>query len=222
MLSGVTFLGPRAEAHFGAYARTFAAQFGTGRACDEASVAQGMTGRVLRGIGAGDFATLSDDPRRRIVFLLDADALRDLIGLTGWDVLLHIGYDAAFIQRLLAKGTRFRLALLPEVAMLPGTWDHLLDLVQTEYPEWRAGVTEARAVLKTLHYDQVMASAGLPAGLRAFLRNVINVNRLYAGDGYTRREGVPDQRVYAEYVCRNRPLAEFDAACLIEFPVVEP
>ncbi len=217
----VTYHGAGAEALFGPYARAFVASFGTGHAVENVTPGT-ITGRVLRGVTGPDFSTLSADPRRHIVFLLDGDALRDLLGLTGLDVLKHIGYDAAFIRRLLAHGTRFRLALLPQVAMQPGTWDHLLDLVQIVYPEWQAGVAQARAALKALHYDKVMASAGVPAELRAFLQDVINVNRLYAGDGYTRREGFPDQRVYAEYVCRNRPLADFAATCLIAFPVDDP
>jgi hypothetical protein len=64
-----------------------------------------------------------------------------------------------------------------------------------------------------------MAGGGVAAEVRAFLENTLNLRRLFAGDGYTRREGDAATPVYAEYVCVNRRLTAFEAFALIDFPV---
>ncbi len=175
-----------------------------------------FTGRILRGRADGDFATLTDDPRRRVVFLTDASALCTLVGCDGRDILAQIGYDEAFIARLLERQTRFKLALFPDMEKRLATWDNLLDLVCSAYPEWHAAVERVRPELKASLFE---ALEGEAAELRARLADVLNVNRLFAGDGYTRREDDPQCRVHPEYVILNRPLIELPAYCLIDFPV---
>jgi hypothetical protein len=209
------YFGPAAEQLFGAYAGAFVARFASGQRADNDTVFTGFTGRVLRGRTGADFRTLTDNPRRRVVFLTDAAALGGLIGSDGWEILRQIGYEDAYIAGLLKRQTRFKLALFPEVAMCAATWDNLLDLAGEAYPEWHAKIEQARAALRE-------AIDPLPEGaaeVRAFLQTVLNVNRLFAGDGYTRREGDPLRRVHPEYVMLNRPLVGMGAYCLIEFPV---
>ncbi len=209
------YYGPGAEPLFGAYADMFIARFASGQRLDVEAVFSGFTGRVLRGRTSADFLTLTDNPQRRVVFLTDAAALCALIGSDGWEILKQIGYDDAFITSLFERQTRFKLALFPEVAMRAATWDNLLDLAGDAYPEWHAKIERARPALK----DNVDPLAGEAAEVRAFLQTVLNVNRLYAGDGYTRREGDPLRQVHPEYVILNRPLIAMGAYCLIDFPV---
>jgi hypothetical protein len=211
------YYGQGAEELFGAYARAFVARFASGQRLED-TIFCGFAGRVLRGVTSADFLTLTDNPLRRVVFLTDAAALGTLIGSDGWEILKQIGYADAFIAGLLARQTRFKVALFPEVAMRAATWDNLLDLASEAYPEWHAKMDRARPVLKA-------SASPLPeeaAEVRAFLQAVLNVNRLFAGDGYTRREGDPLRRVHPEYVIRNCPLAAMGTYCLIAFPVRAP
>lgn len=209
-----TYHGPDARRLFGQYAQAFMEQFGSGQPLQPAL--DGFTGRILRGRTDADFLTLTDDPRRRVVFLTDAVALCALVGSHGYEILKQIGYADAFIMHLLERQTRFKLALFPEVTKLAATWDNLLALTSAAYPAWSEKISRARVALRENRYEQLQ---GEPAEVRAFLEDVLNVNRLFAGDGYTRREDNPLRRVHPEYVILNRPLAEMDACCLIDFPV---
>lgn len=212
----VTLRGPRAADLFGPYAEAFARCFGRGERCAPPPLAD-VCGRVLRGVRDEDFLTLSDDLARRVVFMLDAQALGDLLGRDGADVLAQIGYAPGEVRALVGRGVRFRLVLVPQVEMVRATWDALLDLVAAEYPEWGDRIRAAQATLKARPYAQVMAGGGEAAEVRAFLERALHVSPLFAGDGFTRRDG---RAVYAEYACRNRPLTEFADWCLIEFPVI--
>ncbi len=212
----VTLHGPRAADLFGTYAEAFACCFGRGERCTPPPLA-GVCGRVLRGLREEDFRALSDDPARKVVFMLDGEALGDLLGRTGAEVLAQIGYAPGEVRALTAQGVRFKLAMVPQVAMVRATWDALLALVAAAYPEWGERITTARATLKALPYAQVMAGGGGAAEVRRFLETALHVNPLFAGDGFTRCDG---RAVYAEYACRNRPLSDFADWCLIEFPVI--
>ncbi len=210
----VIYSSAEAETWCGTYAQTFGAYFGRGERPPLAL--DNMCGRVLRGVAEADFATLSDDPARRVVFMLDATALADLVGRTGADVLAQIGYTSAEVRALLAQGTRFRLVLVTPADMIPATWGNVLALAATAYPEWSERLTAARSMLETLPYAEIMRRGGVAAEARAFLERALHLNSLFAGDGYTRRDG---RTVYAEYACLNRPLSAFERWCQIEFPV---
>lgn len=212
----VTLHGPRAADLFGAYAEAFARCFGRGERCAPPPLA-GVCGRVLRGVREEDFCALSDDPARKVVFMLDAQALGDLLGRTGSDLLTQIGYAPGEVRALMAQGVRFKLVIVPQVAMARATWDTLLDLVAACYPEWEERIATARATLKALPYAQVMAGGGEAAKVRRFLEEALHVSPLFAGDGFTRCGG---RAVYAEYACCNYPLSDFADWCLIEFPVM--
>jgi hypothetical protein len=211
----ITYHGAEAESRLGVYARAFVERFGSGQRWMAAPLG-GFVGRVLRGKTDDNFLTLTDNPRRRVVFMTDAAALCEWIGLNGRDILRHIGYGADFINDLLAAQTRFKLVLLPELTMQLATWDNLLDLAGAAYPDWQPQIERCRAVLKTTPYA---ALEGEAAEVRRFLADTLNVNALFAGDGYTRREGDPLIRLSPEYVILNRPLVDIGPHCLIDFPV---
>jgi len=212
----ITF-GGDGEALFAGFARAFAQAFGRGVGLDVPH--DGFAGRVLRGTDASAFRSLSGDPRRRIVFLLDSEGLSGLVGLTGADILRHIGYSDATIEDLVARGTRFKLALIPSAALRLATWDNLLGLAAEVYPGWRERIERAAPRLCKLSYSEALAEGGDIAAVRQFLHDEINVNTLFAGDGYTRHPDDDDAPVWAEYLARNQPLDIFGSSCLIEFPV---
>jgi hypothetical protein len=215
----ITF-GGDGEALFGPFARVFAQAFGRGQ---HLSVpAEGFAGRVLRGTSDDAFTSLSDNPHRQIVFLLDSDGLASLIGLSGVEILRHIGYADDTIRDLVERGTRFKLVLIPSATLKPATWDNLFALVGEVYPEWRERIERAAPRLCDLTYDEALAEGGEVAEVRRFLHDEINVNSLFAGDGFTRHPDNPDEPVCAEYLVLNQPLEAFGSYCLIEFPVSAP
>jgi len=202
---------------FGEYVQAFISYFGTGKKLEKP--VENISGRVLRGICEYDFVTLTDNPQRRVVFFLDAIGMSDLVGLDGKEMLKQIGYDEDLIVGLLAKETKFKLIVLPETSVRLATWDNLLNIVQEAYPEWQDKIEIARLVLKNNNYEQVLSKGGVATEVRAFLENTINVNHLFAGDGYTRREDNEKTGIYAEYVAINRPLSDFGAYALVDFLV---
>ena len=213
----VWYGGTGAEALCGTYAQAFVSCFG--RAEHPSLTLRGLCGRVLRGKTDEHFTALSNDPTRRLVFLLDEGALTGLLGRTGADVLTQIGYTPDEVRALLAQGTRFRLLVLPRVEAVPATWTNVLALVATTYPEWAERLAAACSALETLPFAEIMRQGGVAAEVRAFLEQTLHLNPLFAGDGYTRCDG---RAVYAEYVCLNRPLIAFECWCQIEFPVTLP
>lgn len=205
------------EALFGGFARGFAQAFGRGVRLP--APGNGVAGRVLRGYDDAAFQNLSSDPRRRIVFLLDSEGLSGLAGLDGADILRRIGYSEATIEDLIARGTRFKLALIPSAALRLATWDNLLELAAEVYPDWRERIGRAAPHLRQLSYERALAEGGDIAAVRQFLRDEINANALFAGDGFTRHPDDRDSPVCAEYLACNQPLEAFGSSCLIEFPV---
>jgi hypothetical protein len=201
---------------FGNYVRALVSAFGTGQKLERPFA--GISGRVLRGITEEDFSSLTNNPLRQVVFLMGASAMSGIVGLDGKGILAQIGYGADFTNRLLEAGTKFKLVVLPETTLKPATWDNLLDIVMEHYPPWRQKVELARPALKRLSYAEVMAGGGVAAEVRAFLESSLNVNRLFAGDGYTRCEGnaVP---LHAEYVSVNKQLTALESFAIISFPV---
>lgn len=174
---------------------------------------RGISGRILRGVTNADFSTLTDNPSRRVIFLLDSNGLNGLNGLNGREALQNVGYGNTYIDGLVERGTRFKLAVLPEKAVQLATWDNLLSVVSESYPEWRQRISEAAESLKHLDFLTASTIGGDTTAVRRFLFETINVNELYRGDGTT-----PNGQ--KEYVAMNQPLSKFGEYSLIEFPVI--
>ncbi|HEX8681192.1 MAG TPA: hypothetical protein VF707_02690 [Ardenticatenaceae bacterium] len=208
---------PECEVAFGKYLGLFISSFATGRRSE--NPVKGLSGRVLRGTREEDFLTLTDSPERKVIFLMDSTGLSDLVGQDGRGILQCIGYEEHFIDQLLQKGTIFRLVVLPETSVMLATWDNTLNAVQQAYPDWIAKIEQARPALRTHTYEEIMARGGVAAEVRRFLEETINLNRLYTGDGFTRCEDPGTQPSCAEYICLNRPLADFGAFATVEFSV---
>ena len=208
---------PECKNTFGEYVQEFISLFGTDKKLTKPL--SDISGRILRGVNEEDFLTLTDNPNRHIVFLLDAIALSDLVGLDGRGILKKIGYNQDFITDLLARRTKFKLIVLPELTGKLATWDNLLDYAQEIYPDWRKKIEIARSILKNHNYETIMAMEDVATEVRNFLQNTINVNRLFAGDGYIRSEESMDEYTYSEYLTVNKRLSAFEAYALINFPV---
>jgi hypothetical protein len=58
-----------------------------------------LRGRILRGKSPRDFWTLTDDPRRKLITMLGADSLNQLIGMSGHEILISIGATKEFTKK---------------------------------------------------------------------------------------------------------------------------
>lgn len=192
------------------YSNLFIQNFGTGK---KEGQFRGISGRILRGSTNADFLTLTDNPSRKVIFLLDSNGLNELSGLNGREALQNVGYGNTYIDGLIERGTRFKLAVLPEKAVQLATWDNLLKVVSKAYPEWKQRINESSNALKHLDFLAASTIGGTTTEVRKFLFETINVNELYRGDGTT-----PNGQ--KEYVAMNQPLSKFGKYSLIEFPVI--
>lgn len=192
-----------------AYASLFIQNFATGRR--EGSFT-GISGRVIRGTTPENFETLTDDPKRKIVYMLDSSGLNNLIGLNGREVLDNIGYSPVDVEKYLAKGTRFKVVFFPETSVHLANWNNLLSLTSQAYPEWRNKIIDSYNHLTMLPYDQVINMDGVVGEVRRFLHQNLNVNELYRGDGTT-PNGIK------EYITLNKRIDSFTSYTIIDFPV---
>ena len=58
----------------------------------------GLCGRIIRGKSPDDFLTLTDDPNRDIIMLMGGDGLEQILGKTGYEALINIGYMEDYIE----------------------------------------------------------------------------------------------------------------------------
>lgn len=99
--------------------------------------AQGLCGRIIRGTKSEDFLTLTDDLTRKLVMLMGPDGLEKITGLSGYDSLIEIGYEADYIVRkVVDEGNQFKLVVFPEGGeALLASWDNVVKVVSNVYPE---------------------------------------------------------------------------------------
>ncbi len=188
-----------------------------------------MYGRVLSASPL-KFNSLIDEedyPDRRIVFLMDETALNKLKDLKGLSILKAIGWTDRDIKSKLNRGKQFKLITIPETEInaVPATWDNLMDIVISRYPEISEKIKENRLKLKEYSYDQIFTAAGFDSEkidkndprfmslerfrrsrgnltqARSFLLHTLNINSLFKGDGKT-------SGGLNEYIAANRYLNE--------------
>lgn len=196
---------------------------------------EGLVGRVLKGRAPADFARLSHDADRRVVYLMDPEGLASLVGLDGDETLARIGYRPDYVAVRRAQGYRFELVVFPARSdVVPATWDHLPGIVERAYPGAGPLVEAHLPTLQaTAFEDLVAASGGYPWHAvrdrgrghprffdaatyaqeheeawqtRAFLYCELRLTDLYSGDGYTREPG--GSRGLAEWATGNHALAD--------------
>jgi len=197
-----------------------------------------LVGRVLRGKDASDFAYLSPDPNRKLIMFMASDGLEDLIGKSLENILLTIGYPADYIRQLFQGDTKFKLLVASnQDQILPATWDNLLVLINILYVNTKI----PKLLEKNLYdlkqnsfetgYRNIMANRdpnfngkmtaqrlnkrnGSLWEVRLFLNDVLNLNELYMGDGYTyTKDG---KKGVAEYFSLNQSINDLQNPVLID------
>lgn len=112
-------------------AHVFCANFKSGKVD-----ATGLYGRIIRGKKDTDFETLSDEPLRRLAFVMGSDGLQKLVGMSGYEMLVEIGYSARHCRDLVEDGNKFKLVVFPEPGVIRlADWDGLIANVCHVYPE---------------------------------------------------------------------------------------
>ena len=102
---------------------------------------EGICTRVIR-IKEADYSKprrlAGDDPTRKIVFLSNSAASMNLLGTSGFECLVQIGYPEEWIRQLLLPGPNqrsFEMIAFPERSCNPATWKGLLEVVTIAYPD---------------------------------------------------------------------------------------
>jgi len=104
----------------------------------ETAQVSGLCGRLIRGKKPEDFETLSDDSTRRVVIPVDSKGLQDLLGKSGYEMLITVGYDIPSIaQKVVDEGCQFKLVVFPEgTDALLGTWENVVQVVTIAYSDF--------------------------------------------------------------------------------------
>lgn len=208
----------------------------------------GLCGRIIRGKQPADFLTLTDDPTRKLVLLMGPDGLEKLLGKSGYDMLVEIGYETAYIDRKVAEGNRFKLIVFPEGGPAKlATWENVLDVVGNVYPNVASKL--ARHAHGLIHTDfaeiehvagfnfsavdkagptdprymteeRFRQSAGTLVDARAFLYFTVHLRELFSGDGYTYT--ADGRRGLMEYIVANKPIADLGSHEIIDLTITLP
>lgn len=207
----------------------------------------GLHGRILRGKNEDDFQTLTEDPARKVVFLMGDDGLSSLPGMSGYEMLIQVGHSIPDIYKnLVEKGKSYKLVVFTsEVQPMAADWDGVLSIVQAVYPEHFDAVAQHVKALSQISLEEVeriaelkfsdfseehplfMTSARFSESdknlwqTRAFLYHSLQMRAQFKGDGFTyRNDGAIGVR---EYLIPNMPLASMENFRLfdleVEFPI---
>jgi len=208
-----------------------------------------LCARLIHGRSASDFERLSDDPQRKLVMVTCADGLRAISGLTGYQMLVEIGYTGEYIlHKIGSEGRRVKLVIFAaDSSTQPATWDNMAETVACAYPaigdklfgvlealkhtpfaeiERQAGfdISEVQknglADQRFMTYQRLQDARGTVAEVRAFLHHTIYLCSLYAGNGYTLTED--GRRGVREYMVPNRQIAELEGARVLDLEVKIP
>jgi hypothetical protein len=103
--------------------------------CTHQNNIQGVVGRVIRGKSAHDFTTLSNDPKRFVIMMIDADGLQGLLCLNGYTILKKLGYSNSDIHKFVTQeGLHFKLIVTePSNKIVLATWDNIPDVLYEAY-----------------------------------------------------------------------------------------
>lgn len=208
----------------------------------------GLCGRIIRGKNPEDFETLTDDPNRKVVMLIGEDGLENILGKTGYEMLVAIGYEKDYIQRKVNEGNKFKLVVFEEgsQAML-ATWENLVKIIDMIYPAVTQKVANAIPQLKNtpfeqieksadygfsqvdkngpsdenfMTYDRFVKSQGSLEDVRAFLYFTIHLRELFSGDGYTYT--FDGKKELKEYFIPNLPIKDIPNHEIMDIQVSIP
>lgn len=116
----------------------------------------GLAGRIIRGTKSTDFLTLTDDPDRKLVMLMGPDGLAKLLGRSGYDQLVQIGYEPNYIVRKVNEGNQFKLVVFEEGGSIRlATWDNVIEAVSEVYPTIERDLYAQRHDLKACLFKDI-------------------------------------------------------------------
>lgn len=204
-----------------------------------------IAGRIIRGKTEADFEKLSDDPNRKIVFLTDAGGLAQMLGKTGYDMLIKVGHHSDHIKKQVEAGKTYRLVVFPASEGSDASWDGLLKVTAEVYPDLATDCRDHAQTLKTtpyadfetqagykfhdadeptdsrfIDYDAYKASAREAWQFRAFLYHVLHIRELFKGDGYTYDEN--GKRGVREYLMANKRVGDIPGHWVLDIDVQLP
>lgn len=208
----------------------------------------GIYGRILRGKSSNDFETLSDDPQRKIIMLMGADGLEKLLGKSGYEALITIGYMLDYIEYKIKSGFQFKLVIFHEgeIAKL-ATWDDVALMVSQIYPQAKTKIYHQLQKLKLttfseiegvanrkfniidkkgpedknfMTYERFKNSKGTLIDVRAFFYHTVHLRELFSGDGFTYDSN--GERGLKEYIAPNCKLEELEEYNLINMMINLP
>ncbi len=81
---------------------------------------------------------LAEDEQRKVVMVMGPHGLQQLLGASGYEAFVKIGYTPEYIARNLGLGRNFKLVLFdkpPELRV--ATWRVAVEVVSAHYPELR-------------------------------------------------------------------------------------
>ncbi|KKL79777.1 hypothetical protein LCGC14_2011420 [marine sediment metagenome] len=112
--------------------------------------------RILRSKSLEDFETLTDDPNRKIIMLMGGDGLEKILGKTGYEALISIGYMLGYIEYKIKSGFQFKIVIFNEgeIAKL-ATWDNLANMVSEIYPEVKKKIYNRLEELKNTPFSEI-------------------------------------------------------------------
>lgn len=97
-----------------------------------------------------DPVRLSDDPSRRIVFLVNDEVCHSMIGVGGYQLTAVVGWDRAYTKAKVGAGLKFEWVVFAETACVLGTWGNMIDLAIEQYPEVGDKIVKQRHALSQM------------------------------------------------------------------------
>ena len=205
-----------------------------------------LMGKITRGKTSKDFETLTHDPTRKIVMIMGFDGLERILGKSGLDSLVEIGYTQDHIHHLIDQGFKFKLIIFNSIdSCLLATWSNAAKLASKVYPKVKKKIYNNLEELEKVPYDTIekessmiwydinkigtsdpnfmtykrfKRSEGTIIDVRAFFYFTLHFRELFSGDGYTYNQ--KGQKTLKEYICVNQKLKNFVDYRLIDIEVI--
>ncbi|KAJ3094148.1 hypothetical protein HK100_006256, partial [Physocladia obscura] len=95
-----------------------------------------IVGRFARGRKSmAANAMLSDEPFKKLCWVFGKDSIEGILGKTPIEAMISAGFSKLWLRNWLSDGEQHRLILMPspKEECVPGTWDHIMDLIRKHY-----------------------------------------------------------------------------------------
>lgn len=191
---------------------------------------------------------LAEESQRKVVMIMGPSGLKKLLGKSGYEALVEIGYTPEYIARNIARGMKFKLVVFdrPEklriatwttaVAVLSGCYPELAPILQNALPglkitsleefERLAGFTFAEVQAsgpsdpRYMTVERLLQSGHTATDVRRFLYHSLHFSELYTGDGYTQTHD--GKRGVREYLVPNIPICDLPNEHVIDLNIEIP